>query len=1079
MRPTRCLPIFLILLTSLAHAHWTDHKDLPDWAQRGRLNWCLHYSRADKALVDLFLEHKQTLLHGSSFDSPETANYSAGQGLHYMPYVCSRTTTLQEIEKNPQLKGNMLIKADGTEFLAYNNPVRRYGTLYTPAWPEWVRERTRRVWDLPGTSAIFYDNAFFTGEDYHPAAVAAWQKWAPAHGVDPGPDGPIVSPASRLFASEGLTAYHRGLQQFCHQHNPPLPNAPNLGGGSGAGLAAIEAGAVDLVFYETMTHPPFANNAYAYKVGLAASHGKPTGMLAYLPEKVGETRGQRTWNEGMHAFFYPSSPMGEEFSLAVAEAVASGGTYIPCYNLFPSLPITDLTDPFNHRIYRELKQSYAFTSAAQSLYTAAQPGSDVGILYSTLVALQNTRAQAGQPLADALTAAGVPFEVFVTSDLPDGLGKTKTLIVQNLIYADDPTAAGLVEYIERGGRAILTGEFASANPVGLPLKSPAADRLRDAIGLVSRPVRQWTLDGMEPEGPTQVSVTGTEGKASLKFAGRPGRYSAYLTLIDESDGTSSFNFSVNGKPVYEGRLDIEDNAAHTHITPAFDLQPDNELQFSIHANAGERGRLQSIVLVRSDATTGIKLGAGQVLYLPHNLDALPSDKLVSLLQPQARLPRPDRVQLNLADLPSLKLRAAHLVNYDFRYEVEKRGEYSCDDGTAEARTFFGRPGVVLRKRLHLDRPDAVNQPVIRLRATATPAAAAEGAGLAITLNGRPAGRLTGDQIRGWTDLPIDPALLQTDNVIEVRADGDLDGLQKWIQVDIDTTTRAGNSEFSTDGGKTFTAADLSPDLREQTGEYLIRIMDLSPGLKPDPGNLARNPGFEQVETPHSETRLTVVPAKDVPVLVSGPPQPALAISPQLAPVWIEGRKQGNDTLYTIPQVTIYTVLLTGPRQSLEPIRAAQLKASTWTIPPVTTPLRSTVTNWTAFGSGFALDDTIAHTGRQSLRCENTTDTDLRGATQQLDFGDNGPTNLTITAWSRAENVSGPASPDYSVYVDATCNDGTVYNGNCARFNTGTHDWEQVTLKLNPPKPIKTMRLHLLFRKKTGTVWFDDLRLEAK
>ena len=41
-----------LLVPTLALAHWTDHPELPDWAQRGRLRWCLHYSRADRQLVD-------------------------------------------------------------------------------------------------------------------------------------------------------------------------------------------------------------------------------------------------------------------------------------------------------------------------------------------------------------------------------------------------------------------------------------------------------------------------------------------------------------------------------------------------------------------------------------------------------------------------------------------------------------------------------------------------------------------------------------------------------------------------------------------------------------------------------------------------------------------------------------------------------------------------------------------------------------------------------------------------------------------------------------------------------------------
>ena len=90
-------------------------------------------------------------------------------------------------------------------------------------------------------------------------------------------------------------------------------------------------------------------------------------MLSYVPEAIGDKRGVRTWHEGMHHFFYPSSPHAEEFALAIAEAASVGGNYVTCYNLFPALPITDTTDPFNQRIYREIKRMYTFLDTNSDL----------------------------------------------------------------------------------------------------------------------------------------------------------------------------------------------------------------------------------------------------------------------------------------------------------------------------------------------------------------------------------------------------------------------------------------------------------------------------------------------------------------------------------------------------------------------------------------------------------------------------------------------------------------------------------------------------------------------------------------
>ena len=1075
--------LLALLLPVLAQAHWTARQDLPDWAQRGRLRWCLHYSRANRDLVDLFLQADQTLLHGGSFDSAETAEYARQQGLRYMPYVCSRTVTTTEIANSPQLAGAVVLKADGSEFLAYNNPVRRYGSLYQPAWPEFVRERTRRVWDWPDVAAIFYDNAFAAIDDHNPATIAAWQQWARDRGIEPGEAQPSVSTgplaaASRLFTAESLTDYHRMLQQFDRTHQPPLLNCPNLGSAAG-GMLAVEAGAVDLVFYETMSHPPFENNMLRYKVGLAASHGRPTGILAYLPERVGSERGQRTWHEGMHHYFFPSSPIAEEFALAAAEGAACNGIYIPCYNLFPSLPITDMTDPFNQRIYAELKRSYSFLKANEDLYAASEPAGDVALLNSTLTQMHNRRAQNSAALSEALLAAGIPYEVVVASDLAeDGLGPARTLLAPNVTYLDEPTAAGLLRFVEQGGRAIITGEYGTTDPAGRPLDAPSVRTVQAAMRLFARPIGQWELNGMEPEGADQICVTAGEGTAALQFDGEPGEYVAFISLTDENDGTSTFSFSVAGETVYEGKLDIEDNQQHLFETPGFSARRGDQLQLRVQANAGERGRVQSVLLVGAAAAGGAPLGKGTVMYKPLGLETLSPDELVNLIQPRVRLLDPGKVCINRMQAHNGTLQECHLVNYDFRYEVNRPGRYLSDDDTAEARTFFGANTTVLRKRIHIPDPAQVVDPMLQIRGMATADTTAD---LVVSINGQPAARIPAQQVRGtWTETPLDPELLQVDNLLEFRVDGEVNGQSKWIQVSIDTGTHEGNSEFSTDGGKTFSGADLSPDLREQTGEYMIRIVDQNPGgERKSADNLVQNAGFEQVVIPHSETKLTVAAARDVQVQVPGALRAALVISPEQKPRWITGRPTGDDTVYSVPRVDIYSVLLLGAsREALQAAYDTQMRFAGWELDPVTAPPREIVTGWNAWSDGFVVDDTVNHSGGRSIRCENTAATDLRGAVQTFDFTSTQKMNYTITAWSRAEDVSGVAHPDYSVYVDATCTDGTVYNGHATPFATGTHDWQQVALQLTPPAPLRSMRLHLLFRKKTGRVWFDDVRTQA-
>lgn len=1078
----RARTLFCLLLPACVMAHWTEQPELPSWAVRGRLQWCLNYGRTDRALVDLFARHGQTLIHGGAYDSPETAAYALERGLRYMPYVCSRTVTTTEIARRPELRDAVLLKPDRSEFLAYNNRVRRYGSLFVPAWPEYVRERTRQVMDKPGAAAIFYDNVY-VNDDHREAAVAAWTAWATAHELDPGDDMPSLwdspqSAAARSFNAEVLVDYYRGLREFCRRHDPPLLISPNLGSLPGYGMAIVEAEAADLVFYETMSHAPFENNTLRYKIGLASSHGRPTGILAYLPERIAAERGEKTWHEGMHHYFYPASPLPEEFALGAAEGAAAGGTYIPCYNLFPSLPVTDLSDPFCRRVHRALEQSYRFITTNQDLFVEGRPGSRVGVLYSSLTTLQGYRTQGLEALAAALSAAGIPYEVLCTEDLEqDATDGIATLIVPNVTHATEATSAGLLRYAETGGRVVLTGSFAEADPLGRPADFESTRRLKAPLRLVSVPIREWRLEGFEPEGVSHVKATTRPARATLPFPGEAGRYRAHIAVTDENDGTSPFRLAVGERVVFEGRLDIEDNQVHWFASPPFDLRPGDSVTLTVEPDAGELGRVAAVVIVGADGERGARLGRGEVVYLPTGLETLPAGELSALLQPEVHLPSPGRLQANVLDAPALGLRSIHLVNYDFRYEVRHEGRYASDDGTAEARTYFsGRP-VVLRKILRIPPAEQVVEPVLQVQTMAIAGCRAE---MVIQINGREAGRLNVENARGWLELPLDPATLAAENVIEIRAEGDL-GQDRWFQIGIDTAAPGGDSFYSEDGGRTFRDDDLSPDLKPQTGEFLIRIQDRRPGGgEPDPTNLARNGGFEEVRVPHSGTTLTVAPAENVTVeVIGGRLLPGLVISPDGPPEPVTPTQADGAAVYTVPRVAIYSVLvLASDRTRLDALAGAQLAAAPWAIPPVTAPLRQKVTDWQPYEDGFEVVRDEARSGRVAVSCANADD-QVRGIVQDITFDPPRPGPWVLTAWSRAEDVSGNPDAHYSLYVDAVCADGTVYNGHHTPFATGTHDWQQATLRLTPPAPLRSMRLYLLFRHHTGRVWFDDVTMRAE
>jgi hypothetical protein len=59
-------------------------------------------------------------------------------------------------------------------------------------------------------------------------------------------------------------------------------------------------------------------------------------------------------------------------------------------------------------------------------------------------------------------------------------------------------------------------------------------------------------------------------------------------------------------------------------------------------------------------------------------------------------------------------------------------------------------------------------------------------------------------------------------------------------------------------------------------------------------------------------------------------------------------------------------------------------------------------------------------------------------------------------------------------VDFFLTDGEPWYGKTAKFSTGTHDWEYSEAVYYPPKPLASANVYCLFRRHSGTVWFDNI-----
>ena len=127
-------------------------------------------------------------------------------------------------------------------------------------------------------------------------------------------------------------------------------------------------------------------------------------------------------------------------------------------------------------------------------------------------------------------------------------------------------------------------------------------------------------------------------------------------------------------------------------------------------------------------------------------------------------------------------------------------------------------------------------------------------------------------------------------------------------------------------------------------------------------------------------------------------------------------------------------------------------------------------------SNDSADMTTKHSGARSVRIVNA-NPDESILSQSVTLDQTKPTPILASGWSKAENATGDPDGNYSVYLDIQFADGTPLYGQIAPFSGGTHDWEYGQVIVKPEKPIKSLTFNVIFRYRTGTVWFDDVSLK--
>ncbi len=299
------------------------------------------------------------------------------------------------------------------------------------------------------------------------------------------------------------------------------------------------------------------------------------------------------------------------------------------------------------------------------------------------------------------------------------------------------------------------------------------------------------------------------------------------------------------------------------------------------------------------------VGEGQVARLASWPDDLSGAQLRAKLDdllgsPAACIEPSDTLALNLLRSADGEGLQAHLLNYDFRYDHPPTGEIADDNGVGHARTYLADTAWRARKILIVDDPAAIAEPVVRFFGN-SPGTDFE---LVVSLNGKDLGSFPGTALRSntWHEIDAAGALKAGENIVEYRVTGDPNSNPDYFNLRLDTDAHTGRSSWSTDGGASFTTEDLSPDRGEQTGEYLVRIMDRKQ--------------FRDTFTPEDFAgKLAVVPAEDVRVTVPARPGgwSATCLSPDHDPIALQPVTTDADSqVFVVPSVHIYELLLLRP-----------------------------------------------------------------------------------------------------------------------------------------------------------------------
>lgn len=138
-----------------------------------------------------------------------------------------------------------------------------------------------------------------------------------------------------------------------------------------------------------------------------------------------------------------------------------------------------------------------------------------------------------------------------------------------------------------------------------------------------------------------------------------------------------------------------------------------------------------------------------------------------------------------------------------------------------------------------------------------------------------------------------------------------------------------------------------------------------------------------------------------------------------------------------------------------------------------------VRGWDSYGDGFEVDREVTRdAGTGSIRIECSPGGGGMGAFQSVVLDQDESRPIWISGFSRAEKATPGAAENYSLYADLTYQNGSNSWGHAVGFDAGASSWQHRELVIFPEAPVKTVKLHALFRgERYGQVWFDEVELK--